>query len=187
MDLVLVPQLLEASLMPTSLQSSMDFLTPLIHMDLCQDSGHLYSLLEHLLVYQSKKHVWFMVSMWISGPTFGGVLYDAVTFRWAIFLIVIGELIALIFLVVFLIFELSIYPKAEYSRYQQKSSKKIIIDNFISTRLISNDEVADLPGTSVNYGSTGGPDNSRSVPVSSRTRKYSESVGRSYVASAVAR
>jgi len=100
------------------------------------------------------------------GPTFGGVLYDAVTFRWAIFLIVIGELLALIFLVIYLIFELSVYPKPEYNR------------------LISNDEVTDLPNN-VNYGST--TDNSRSVPMTSRTRKYSESVGRSYVASAVAR
>merc|ERR1712203_738582 len=40
------------------------------------------------------------------GPTFGGILYDAVTFRWAIFLIVIGELLSLLALVIFLIHEL---------------------------------------------------------------------------------
>ena len=33
---------------------------------------------------------------YISGPTFGGVLYDAITFRWAIFLILIGEFISLV-------------------------------------------------------------------------------------------
>ena len=55
---------------------------------------------------------------------------------------------------------------------------------YFHDRLISNDEVTDLPNN-VNYGST--TDNSRSVPMTSRTRKYSESVGRSYVASAVAR
>ena len=50
MDLVLVPQLLEDSLMPTSLPSGMGSLTPLTLMDLCQDSGLLYLHLELLLV-----------------------------------------------------------------------------------------------------------------------------------------
>lgn len=35
----------------------------------------------------------------VSGPTFGGVLYDAITFRWAIFLILIGEFISLVRLI----------------------------------------------------------------------------------------
>lgn len=36
---------------------------------------------------------------YVSGPTFGGVLYDAITFRWAIFLILIGEFISLVRLI----------------------------------------------------------------------------------------
>lgn len=52
-------------------------------------------------------------------------------------------------------------------------------------RLVSNDEVPELSANS--YGSVT-QDNNRSIPVTgARTRKYSESVGRSYVASAVAR
>merc|ERR1719410_2538540 len=45
------------------------------------------------------------------GPTFGGVLYDAVTFRWAIFLIVIGEMLSLISLVCYLVYEICLRDK----------------------------------------------------------------------------
>ena len=38
-------------------------------------------------------------SNYVPGPTFGGVLYDAITFRWAIFLIIIGEFISLVRLI----------------------------------------------------------------------------------------
>jgi len=102
------------------------------------------------------------------GPTFGGVLYDAVTFRWAIFLIVIGELLSLIGLVAFLVYDVCTAHKREYTRMDS-----------------SNDEVPELSANS--YGSVA-HDNNRSIPVTgARTRKYSESVGRSYVASDVAR
>jgi len=100
------------------------------------------------------------------GPTFGGILYDAVTFRWAIFLIVIGELLSLLALVIFLIHELCIKDKPQYCRLES-----------------GQDDVADLTPS---YGSI--TDTNRSIPVApTRARKYSESVGRSYVASAVAR
>ena len=56
--------------------------------------------------------------LFILGPTFGGVLYDAVTFRWAIFLIVIGELLSLISLVAYLVYEMCLSNKPEYTRYQ---------------------------------------------------------------------
>jgi len=102
------------------------------------------------------------------GPTFGGVLYDAVTFRWAIFLIVIGELLALISLVTYLVYELCIGGKPEYQRLTNSSE----------------DGETDLP---TSYGTVGVNTNSSTVPVTQRQRKYSENVGRSYVASAVAR
>merc|ERR1712088_923481 len=100
------------------------------------------------------------------GPTFGGILYDAVTFRWAIFLIVIGELLSLLALIIFLIHELCFKDKSQYCRLET-----------------GQDDVASLtPG----YGAIA--DTNRSIPVAqTRARKYSESVGRSYVASAVAR
>merc|ERR1711976_70393 len=65
------------------------------------------------------------------GPTFGGVLYDAVTFRWAIFLIVIGELLSLISLVAYLVYELCLSNKPEYTRMMSGAS----------------DQVSDLPAT----------------------------------------
>jgi len=102
------------------------------------------------------------------GPTFGGVLYDAVTFRWAIFLIVIGELLALISLVTYLVYELCIGGKPEYQRLTNSSE----------------DGDTDLP---TSYGTVSVNTNSSTVPVTQRQRKYSENVGRSYVASAVAR
>jgi len=101
------------------------------------------------------------------GPTFGGVLYDAISFRWAIFLILIGEFISLVSLVAYLVYEICLTAKPEYERL-----------------LTSSDNVSDLPANRV-YGAIS--ENQRTVPVTSRARKYSESVGRSYVASAVAR
>jgi len=101
------------------------------------------------------------------GPTFGGVLYDAVTFRWAIFLVVIAEMISLLSLIGYLCYELCSPPKQEYQRMDS-----------------STDEVSDLP--SATYGSAQAGNGT--IPVTGpRVRKYSESVGRSYVASAVAR
>merc|ERR1719370_1216071 len=52
------------------------------------------------------------------GPTFGGILFDAVTFRWAIFLVVIGECIALIALITYLTHELCISDKTPYTRLE---------------------------------------------------------------------
>jgi len=100
------------------------------------------------------------------GPTFGGILYDALTFRWAIFLVVIGEWMALLLLIGYLCYELCGTPKPVYERMDS-----------------SNDEVPDLTN---GYGSTQAGNGG--IPVAgARIRKYSESVGRSYVASAVAR
>ena len=94
-------------------------------------------------------------------------MYDAVTFRWAIFLVVIAELISLISLIGYLCYELCVPPKPDYQRMDS-----------------ARDEVADLP--TATYGSTQA--NNGGIPVAGpRIRKYSESVGRSYVASAVAR
>ena len=59
------------------------------------------------------------VSSHNSGPTFGGVLYDAVTFRWAIFLIVIGEMLSLISLVCYLVYEICLRDKPEFTRYKR--------------------------------------------------------------------
>lgn len=100
------------------------------------------------------------------GPTFGGILYDAVTFRWAIMLVVIGELISLIGLIGYLCYELCGTPKPDYQRMDS-----------------SRDVVPDLQN---GYGSTQ-PGNGGIPVAGARIRKYSESVGRSYVASAVAR
>lgn len=100
------------------------------------------------------------------GPTFGGILYDAVTFRWAIMLVVIGELLSLVGLIGYLCYELCGTPKPDYQRMDS-----------------SRDEVPDLQN---GYGSTQ-PGNGGIPVAGARIRKYSESVGRSYVASAVAR
>ena len=93
-------------------------------------------------------------------------MYDAVTFRWAIMLVVIGELLSLIGLIGYLCYELCGTPKPDYQRMDS-----------------SRDEVPDLQN---GYGSTQ-PGNGGIPVAGARIRKYSESVGRSYVASAVAR
>ena len=93
-------------------------------------------------------------------------MYDAVTFRWAIFLVVIAELMSLVALIGYLCYELCGTSKPDYQRMDS-----------------SRDEVPDLSST---YGSTQAANGG--IPVAgARIRKYSESVGRSYVASAVAR
>ena len=45
-------------------------------------------------------------NLFLSGPTFGGILFDAVTFRWAIFLVIIAEFISLVMLVSYLCIEM---------------------------------------------------------------------------------
>ena len=81
-------------------------------------------------------------------------------------LVVVGEMISLICLIGYLCYELCGTPKPDYQRMDS-----------------SRDEVPDLQN---GYGSTQ-PGNG-GIPVGgARIRKYSESVGRSYVASAVAR
>ena len=81
-------------------------------------------------------------------------------------MIVIGELLSLISLVIFLTHDVCRADSSLYTRLETGRS-----------------EVADR---SAGYGTI--TDIDRSIPVSqNRTRKYSESVGRSYVASAVAR
>jgi len=99
------------------------------------------------------------------GPTFGGILFDAVTFRWAIFLVIIGEVISLVMLISYLCIELcgSSPPSPPAS---------VASDT---------DQLPSLPTIGEGgYGTT-------SSTIGARMRKYSESVGRSYVASSVAR
>jgi len=98
------------------------------------------------------------------GPTFGGILFDAVTFRWAIFLVIIAELISLSMLVSYLCIELC------------GSSPPSPPPSLAS----DTDQVPSLPTIGEGYGTT-------TQTIGTRMRKYSESVGRSYVASSVAR
>jgi MFS family permease len=99
------------------------------------------------------------------GPTFGGILFDAVTFRWAIFLVIIGELISLVMLISYLCVEL-----CGSSPPSPPASLASDTDQFPSLPTIGEG----------GYGTT-------SSTIGARMRKYSESVGRSYVASSVAR
>lgn len=96
------------------------------------------------------------------GPTFGGILFDAVTFRWAILLVIIGELISLIMLTTYLCLELCSSSEPEPAPA---------------------DLVPSLPtiGEARDYGAV------TSASLGVRVRKFSESVGKSYVASSVAR
>lgn len=103
------------------------------------------------------------------GPTVGGILFDAVTFRWAIMFIVGLELIAFILLALFLM--------------KSCGEPEVKFERVIST-ISEHDEVPDLPpaptqppfGPSLGVSATGG-----------RIRKFSERVSSSYVASSVAR
>merc|ERR1712226_1247597 len=106
------------------------------------------------------------------GPTFGGILFDAVTFRWAIFLVIVGEIISLILLVTYLVLELSGKTKPSYTTLVSQQSR-------------ADDIVPDLPTISERRYGTEGP--TLSLPVRARPREYSESLGRSYIASSVAR
>jgi len=98
------------------------------------------------------------------GPTFGGILFDAVTFRWAIFLVIIGELISLVMLISYLCIELC-------GASPPSPPASVASDT---------DQLPSLPTIGEGYGTT-------SSTIGARMRKYSESVGRSYVASSVAR
>jgi len=97
------------------------------------------------------------------GPTFGGILFDAITFRWAIFLVVILEIIALIMLATYLIV---LHCQSTPDTPVQDSTTTV-------------EHLPAIGETNGAYGST--------PTVGARTRKYSESVGKSYVASSVAR
>jgi len=98
------------------------------------------------------------------GPTFGGILFDAVTFRWAIFLVIIAELISLSMLISYLCIELC-------GSDPPSPPPSLASDT---------DQVPSLPTIGEGYGTT-------TQTIGTRMRKYSESVGRSYVASSVAR
>lgn len=107
------------------------------------------------------------VKLWclniIPGPTFGGILFDAITFRWAIFLVVILEVVALLLLVAYLV----------------TINCQTTADTPIQDRTTSVEHLPAIGETNGAYGST--------ANVGARQRKYSESVGKSYVASSVAR
>jgi len=109
------------------------------------------------------------------GPTFGGLLYDAVTFRWAIFLVITTEIISFICLVGYLSYDYCCKPSDQYHRLPS----------------VAPNSDAEEDKTS-GYGAIGDGNqtNGRNLLVPNqgpRNRKYSESVGRSYVASAIAR
>lgn len=101
------------------------------------------------------------------GPTLGGVLYDAVSFRWAIMFIVGLECVAIVLIIGFLLCTCN-EPPAVY-------------DRSISTISEIEDEVPAIANRPTNYG--GSSDN---IGVS-RSRKFSESILSSYVASSMAR
>jgi len=96
------------------------------------------------------------------GPTLGGILYDALTFKWALLFIVGMEVIAILLLVGFLV--------ATWNEPQAS------VDRSIST-ISESDEVPDIQPSS--YGTT--------VQVTPRSRKFSESIKGSYMASSLAR
>lgn len=98
------------------------------------------------------------------GPTLGGILYDAITFRWAIMFIIGLEMVAMVLIVSFLL--------VTYG------AEEPVLDRSIST-ISESDEVGALQQPT--YGSTGG------VSTGSRIRKFSEHIQSSYVASSVAR
>jgi len=105
------------------------------------------------------------------GPTFGGLLYDAITFRWAIFLVIIAEVMSFTALMSYLIYDYCI--KTPVSPTYER------LDSGISPLASENNK----------YGSTDNDNTGNRLSQSQgmRHRKYSESVGRSYVASSVAR
>jgi len=107
------------------------------------------------------------------GPTFGGILYDAITFRWAIFLVIIAEVISLVSLVSYLTYDYCCVTP-ESPAYERLDSS-----------------ITPLSSESNKYGSMDNDNSSNALSSSPsqgmRQRKYSESVGRSYVASSVAR
>lgn len=96
------------------------------------------------------------------GPVVGGFLYSAVTFDWAILMIIIMELISLVFLITFVLFSSCSSSQDPYTSLDQSSSN------------------IESPA----YGSTEGPAIGRPRMAS---RKYSECVPSSYVASSMAR
>jgi len=98
------------------------------------------------------------------GPTVGGVLYSAVTFEWAILLVIVMEVISLIFLITFLL--CSCRSRDPYAELDEES-------NTVAQERDS-------------YGST---DNGLlpPSPPARATRKYSESVPGSYMGGAMAR
>jgi len=98
------------------------------------------------------------------GPTFGGILYDALTFKWAALFIVGMETVAFILLVGYLICTWS--------------DQAIPVTRSIST-ISETDEVAEIQPQS--YGT------SVRVQGQSRSRKFSESVKGSLMASSLAR
>ena len=124
-----------------------------------------------------------------SGTTFGGILFDAVTFRWAIFLVIIGEVISLVMLISYLCIELCgsgpAAPPASAASDTDQVNYIIFLPslfaNVIFLELSLSLQLPSLPTIGEGgYGTT-------SSSIGARMRKYSESVGRSYVASSVAR
>jgi len=98
------------------------------------------------------------------GPTVGGALYDAITFRWAIMFIVGGEVMAMLLIIGYLLVTIRQPPSA--------------LDRSIST-ITETEEVPAL-SSDTNYGST--------VAVAPRRqRKFSENMLGSYISSSVAR
>lgn len=98
------------------------------------------------------------------GPTLGGILYDAISFRWAIVLIIGLEVVAIILITSYLLTDCG--------------KTEVVFNRSIST-ISEVDEVPDL-AAGQDYGS------SPRLNVG-RSRKFSECIQGSYVASSVAR
>jgi MFS family permease len=98
------------------------------------------------------------------GPVLGGILYDALTFRWALLFIVALEIIAFFLLVGYLICTWN--------------EPVVPVTRSIST-ISETDEVADIQPPSYGTGVT--------VQGQTRSRKFSESIRGSYMASSLAR
>merc|ERR1719481_548260 len=56
------------------------------------------------------------------GPTFGGILYDAITFRWAIFLVIIAEFLSFVSIISYLVYDYCIKAPVSHTYERLDSS-----------------------------------------------------------------
>jgi len=101
------------------------------------------------------------------GPTFGGILYDAVTFNWALLFIVGMELIAAVLLIGFLI--------VTWKDHATPVARSI-------STISETDEIADMQPPTYGAATQG-----LTTHTATRSRKFSENIKGSYMASSLAR